>query len=118
MGRRKWRFLYFIVAILAGLAAGLIYGWEVSPARYAGASPDRLRMDYKTDIVLMTAELYQAEEDSEAAISRLAFVGDAPAVDIMEEAIGFAERNNYAPEDVQLMWQLASAVESALPDSE
>ena len=118
MRRHTRRLLYFIIAILVGLAVGVIYGWEVNPVRSAGGSPDRLRMDYKTDIVLMAAELYQAEGDSDAAISRLAFVGDAPAADIVEQAIDFAERNNYAPEDVRLLWQLASAVESALSDSE
>lgn len=118
MRRQTRRILFFVIAILVGLAAGVIYGWEVNPVQYADAAPDKLRMDYKTDVVLMAAELYHAEKDTDAAISRLAYVGDAPPLDIVEKAINFAERNNYAPEDMQLMWHLASAVDSTLTDLE
>jgi len=116
--RQARRIIFFVIAILVGLTAGVIYGWEVNPIRDAGLLPDKLRIDYKTDVVLMAAELYHAKKDIAAAISRLAFVGDAPAGDIVDQAINFAERNNYAPEDVQLMWQLAFAVESTLTDLE
>ncbi len=111
MHQRTRRILFFGIAILVGLAAGVFYGWEVNPIRQNNTAPNELRMDYKADIVLMAAERYHAEGDIAAAITNLVFLGNTPPLDMIEDAIAFAERNQYALDDVQLMRQLLTAID-------
>ncbi len=104
---RRW--LFFLLAIAAGIAAGLIYGWIINPVKYVDTSPDTLRADYKTDYVLMVAEAFQAEQDLDAAARRLALLGDAPPAQTIGEAVTFAVRAGYAPEDLEKLRQLGVA---------
>ena len=69
------RWVRFLIAILVGLAIGLAYGWLVSPVRYIDTSPNTLRIDYKTDYVLMVSETYQSEKDLDQAVRRLGLLG-------------------------------------------
>lgn len=117
MHRRTRRLIYFSLAILAGLACGVIFGWVIYPVQYTQTSPQTLRIDYKTDVVLMIAELYHAEGDIALGLARLAYLGEVSPVDMMDEAIAYAEGNNYALDDVQFMRELASAVALLLPVS-
>ncbi len=117
MSRRARRFLFFAVAILVGIAAGVIYGWVINPVEYVDTGPHTLRIDYKTDVVLMVAELYDAENDIYAAVERLVFLGDDSLVALVQQAIIFAGNNGYAPADIELMWNLAEALKIVLPES-
>ena len=47
------RWILFIFAILVGAGLGLLYGWVINPVDYVDTTPDTLRIDYKTDYVLM-----------------------------------------------------------------
>ena len=114
MKRRVWRFVLFTVAILVGFAAGLGYGWAINPVRYTAASPDSLRMDYQTDFVLMTAELYQANGDLALALARLDFLGKKPLTILMDQTITYAEAHLYAVNDLQLMRDMAGDIREAL----
>jgi hypothetical protein len=118
MSHRARRFLFFGLAILVGIAAGVIYGWVINPVEYVNTGPHTLRIDYQTDYVLMVAELYQAENDIYAAVERLVFLGDQSPVDLVNQAILFAGRNGYAPADIEDMWDLAEALKIVLPESE
>lgn len=97
--------------MLAGLAAGMIFGWEVMPVQYKDTGPDTLRQDYKTDYVLMVAELYEHEVDDAMAMVRLAYISSEPPLEIVQTAIAYAEKNDYSSSDLQLMLNLASAME-------
>lgn len=114
MNKRAWRFVFFGLAILAGIAAGLGYGWAINPVRYASTSPESLRSDYQTDFVLMTAELYRAENDLALALARLDFLGGTSPLILMDSAIDFAQTHRYAPADLQLMQVLAADISQAL----
>ena len=114
MKRRIWRFVLFALAILIGFAAGLGYGWAINPVRYTATSPDSLRMDYQTDFVLMTAELYQADGDLALALARLGFLGNSPPTTLMNQAITYAEAHLYAAVDLRLMRDLAAEIQQAL----
>ena len=114
MNRRAWRFVFFGLAILAGFAAGLGYGWVINPVRYASTSPETLRQDYQTDFILMTAELYHAEGDLPLALARLDFLGDGPPLALLNAAIDFAHTHQYAPADLQLLQVLAGDIHQAL----
>jgi hypothetical protein len=112
--RRSWRFVFFALAILAGFAAGLGYGWSINPVQYRSTSPDTLQIDYRTDFVLMVAELYQAEGDLALALARLGFLGDTPPLILMNETISYGDTLRYADVDLQLMRRLAFDIQGAL----
>jgi hypothetical protein len=112
------RWFRFILAILFGLALGLAYGWFLKPVRYVDTSPDTLRIDYKTDYVLMVAEAYQNEKDVQQALQRLALLGDIPPVDLTAQAIQFAQKAGYTEPDVARMQALMSAIQMLAPGQE
>lgn len=111
------RWIGFIIAILVGVALGLGYGWIISPVRYVDTSPDTLRIDYKTDYVLMVAEAYQSENDLGLAVRRLALLGNAPPSEIVGQAIQFAQKYGYAETDINrmlMLWNELQTLESRL----
>jgi hypothetical protein len=110
------RYLFFILAIIAGLALGLFYGLVVSPVELVDTSPESLRMDYKTDYVLMVAEAYTIDQDGYLAVVRIAKLGDAHPVELVNEALAFALESGYTPEDLVLMHDLAKDLETWNPD--
>ena len=105
--RRRW--LFFILSILIGLAAGLYYGWVVRPVRYTDTSPDTLRQDYKTDFVLMVAEAWEATGDLDMARRYLALLGGKPE-DQVAQALTYAQQVGYAPRDLHRMRSLLQAL--------
>lgn len=109
---RSGRVILFVLAILVGLGAGLVYGWMVLPPRGDQASLQNLRMDYKTDFVLMVAELYEAENDLKAAQDRLSQIEQTSVGDLVSQAVLYARNIGYMAEDVQLMENLATALQS------
>lgn len=118
MGRRGRRIVLFILSILVGLTAGVAYGWVVNPVQYSDTAPDTLQVDYKADIILMIAELYQHEGDADLALTRLNFLEETSLIEIVEQSIAHAEECEYASTDIQLMEILASAVSQALSGSD
>jgi len=114
LSKRSWRFVFFTLAILAGFAVGLIYGWLINPipteritTQYRPTSLDTLQIDYRTDFVLMIAELYHAEGDLPLALARLDALGETPPYLILTESITYADSLRYADDDLQLMRVLA-----------
>jgi hypothetical protein len=114
MGQRSRRIVFFVLCVLAGLAIGLTYGWVINPVQHAGSARHALRIDFKTDLILMVAELYQDEGDINLALERLRPLGETPLLELLTQAISFAEEHQYAPADIQTLQDLASAVETAL----
>jgi hypothetical protein len=112
------RWTRFFLAIVVGAAGGMLYGWLVSPVQYVDTSPDTLRIDYKSDYVLMVAETYHAEGDLAMAARRLGLLGNAPPVEIVREAVLFAESQGYADVDVSLMRSLLAALQTWTPAQE
>jgi hypothetical protein len=106
------RWIRFLIAILVGLAIGLAYGWLISPVRYIDTSPNTLRIDYKTDYVLMVAEAYQSEKDLDQAIQRLGLLGTTPPGELVAQTIQFAQKAGYTEADVTRMQALMSALQT------
>ena len=115
MPHRTQRLIFFTLAICIGIAAGLIYGWVINPREIAQGGPEALRMDYKTDLVLMVAELYQNDGDLSGAQARLSFISKNTPLEIITSALIFAENVQYDPLDVSTMLALKSAFEGNLP---
>ena len=109
------RWITFLLAILLGIAAGLYYGWVISPVEYVDTTPDTLRIDYKTDFVLMVAEVYQAEGDIETAARRLALLGDEAPVSLTQQAQDYAHANGYGQTDLNLLTQLRDGLQNWNP---
>lgn len=107
-----------MIAIAIGAVAGLYYGWVLNPVKYIDTAPDSLRIDYKTDFVLMVAEAYHAENDLSMAVRRLGLLGDKPPMGVVVEAILFAVENNYAEADLKLMQSLADDLQTWNPSLE
>lgn len=112
------RYAYFALAILIGLAAGLYYGWELSPVRVANTTPQILRADYQADYVLMVAEAYRSEGNPEAALERLAFFPDTNPLQTIRAALQFGLDNGYTAEDLATLNALNEAVRAYEPSLE
>ena len=110
------RWILFIVAIMIGGIIGLIFGWVIFPVDYSNTTPEKLRIDYKSDYVLMVAEAYNAERDLAVAVQRLSLLGGKSPKDSVEEAITFADQAGYTGADLELMQTLAGDLET--PKSE
>jgi hypothetical protein len=106
------RWIRFFLAILVGVGLGLLYGWVIRPVDYVDTSPDTLRIDYKTDYILMVAEAYQGEGDLQLVIRRLALLGNVAPVEMVYEAILFAEKAGYADADLAMMQTLLGALQT------
>lgn len=93
----------------------MFYGWVVSPVEYVDTTPETLRIDYKSDYVLMVAEAYSQEKDLAQAAQRLSYLGSDMPGQIVREAILFAESQGYTDSDVTLMRSLARDLETWNP---
>jgi hypothetical protein len=102
------RWVRFILAIAVGAAVGLLYAWVISPVKVIEATPATLRIDYKTDYVLMVAESYQLDRDLRRAEGQLAFLDDPAPIDLVRQTILFAQRAGYTDADLALMVKLAA----------
>lgn len=109
------RWIRFLLAIAFGAAAGVGYGWLRAPTPSAEQRAAQLRIDYQSDVVLMIAEAYAADQNLAAAVSRLAFLHHSQPAEIVQQAINFAERYGYSDSDLQKMRALLAAVENLTP---
>ena len=106
------RWLGFLLAITIGLAVGSYYAWVINPIRNADTTLASLRVDYKTDYVLMVAEAYHLEEDLTRAASRLAYQGNDHPAEIVRDALLYARQAGYSDLDMRLMRELEKAIQS------
>jgi hypothetical protein len=124
------RWTKFLITVILGGAAGLFYGWRVNPVEYVDITPDSLRVDYKTDFVLMVAESYQVDHNLGLAVRRLALLGNASPTDIVAIAINYTDEQNrasqntpdahavYDSQDIALLLSLHDAVLNWNPNLE
>ncbi len=102
------RYILFAFMIVLGILLGNYYATEVNPVDVVDAPPTMLRMDYKTDYVLMVAEVYADEQNPALAARQLALLGsDHPSV-IITEALASALDLGYTAEDLLLMRDLSN----------
>jgi len=106
------RWLRFLIAILVGAGVGLAYGWFMQPARSADITPSTLRVDFKTDYILMVAEAYETDRTAALAAQRLAVLGETPPQALVAQAIEFAQKVGYSEPDINRMQALQTGLEA------
>jgi hypothetical protein len=106
------RWVFIILALLAGIGIGLAYGWIVDPVDFFDLPPDALSADYKADYVLMTAEAYRAEQDAGLAARRLAIFGSRSPSAIAASGLEYARAHDYPDSDIALMQELVTALQA------
>ena len=104
-----------IIALAIGIVLGLIYGWVIDPIEYVDVTPNILREDYRVDYVLMTAEAYQNDFDSETAARRLAILGSESPASMTGQALEYAINNNFTETEIQLLQTLLTAMQTYTP---
>ena len=103
------------IAAVLGIALGLVYGWVIDPIEYTDAPPNILRVDYRADYVLMVAEAYQKELDSEIAARRLAVLGgESPAL-VVASTLDYAKQNAFTENEIQALQGLLTAMQTYQP---
>ena len=107
---RLIRVFLFLIAILVGVAAGLYFAWNMNPPRPKESNLSALREDYRTDYVLMVAEIYQSEGDVPQAVKRLAGLGIESPARLTQQAILAARELNYSTTDVETLARLSQAL--------
>lgn len=110
-----WRYVFFVLAVILGVSGGLYYGIEVSPVELVDTTPDSLRIDYRTDYVLMVAEAYSVDQDPIGAVRRLALLGAQDPVAVVDAAIQFGIEWGYSDEDLVTIRELADDLRTWSP---
>ncbi|MBU4224304.1 MAG: hypothetical protein KKC71_00585 [Chloroflexi bacterium] len=109
----RWQKFFIMIAL--GLAAGLVYGWVISPVEYTNTTPDTLRADYRRDYVLMAAEVFNADQNLDQAARRLGILGSEHPARIATQALNYAQQANFPESDLALLQSLATALQTWQP---
>ena len=112
---RAARFFFFLLSIAAGAALGIVYGWVINPPPSSNLGLNTLNYDFKTDYILMTAEVYRQDNNLGAATRRLALLEDKPPDVQVAGALLNARNLEYGPDDMQTRAYLAQALQVGAP---
>ena len=106
------RWLFIIIALIAGIALGLTYGWVIDPVDFFDLTPDTLRADYKADYVLMVAEAYRFNRDPGIAARQLAVFGSQSPSAIAANGLEYARLNGFDDSDTALIQELVTGLQA------
>ncbi len=104
-----------LIAVIIGIALGLVYGWVIDPIQYTDVTPNILREDFRADYVLMVAEAHQSEQDSETSARRLAILGSESPATITTSALEYANRNGFTQNEILALQNLLTAMQMVQP---
>jgi hypothetical protein len=110
------RYIFFVFMIGVGVVLGIFYAEEINPVEVTDAPLDTLRVDYKTDYVLMVAEAYAHGQDPALAAMQLAQLSSARPIETVNLAIVFALENGYSPNDLVLLQKLGEVMSTWDPN--
>ena len=106
-----------LIAVIIGIALGLVYGWVIDPIEYTDVTPNILREDFRADYVLMVAEAHQSEQDSETTARRLAIFGSESPAQIAAATLDYAIKNNFTQNEIYLLQGLLTAMQTYQPQA-
>jgi hypothetical protein len=110
---KKWVWIFLAVAL--GIGLGLLYGWVINPIEFVDLPPDTLRADFRADYILMVAEAYQVEKDTDLAARRLAIFGSDPPAEIAAPALQFGPGAGFSPSEMSAIEELVQALRAWQP---
>lgn len=109
------RFIFFFLAMLVGIGAGLAFGWMMMPPAAPRNAPlASLRADFKTDLVLMVAEEFQTAPDSMQALTQLDKLDESDPITLLGNSIQYAQAIGYPEEDLKLMQDLLNSMDAEI----
>ena len=109
------RWLPPLLLTALGIGIGLIYGWILNPVTFVDTTPASLRVDYRTDYVLMVAEGFHADQNADLAVHRLAILGGVTPAVLSAQAIQDGKQLNYSANDIALLQDLTRAMQAYQP---
>lgn len=107
---RKARLIGFLVAILLGVAGGLVLGWLYFPAEITTTSLQDLRADYKADYVLMVAETYSTDGDAAHALDLLVKLNPENPLRVVQQGLLTAQQMGYEDWEMRFMADLEMGI--------
>lgn len=109
------RVFFFSLAIALGIGAGLAFGWLMMPPKAPSNAPMAdLRVDYQTDLVLMIAESFASNPDSEQALSQLAEISESDPLTQIGTSLTYAKTIGYPEDDLRLIENLLTRIDPAV----
>jgi hypothetical protein len=109
------RWLYSAIALIIGIGIGLFYGWVINPVQFVDTTPASMRADYRADYVLMIAEAYHADQNTDLAIRRLAVLGSNSPANMAAQALQTGQSIGYSADDISLLQELTRALQAYQP---
>jgi hypothetical protein len=109
------RWVTALVFTIVGVAAGLSYGLFLSPVEYVDTTPASLRIDFRTDYVLMVAERFHTDRDPAGALRRISILATGSPAAMCAEALSFARSSSYSARDLELLEELDRAMQTLSP---
>lgn len=111
----KLRQLILIIGVLAiGVVSGLVYGWFINPVKYTDIRLENLEVDYQTDLVLMTAEIYTTDLDLAAAVQTLYVMRSGDINGLIADSLEYARQMNFSDKDIEKLNILKGAIDQYL----
>ena len=101
-----------VAGLFIGLISGLVYGWLIDPVEYMDTQANSLRIDYRTDVILMVATIYAREHDMEAAIARLYLLENDDVGSLVAESLVYAREMHFAAQDIEYINLLNESISS------
>ncbi|MCC7117006.1 MAG: hypothetical protein IT310_00655 [Anaerolineales bacterium] len=111
-------FIKISVAVILGVALGILYGWVIDPVQFTDLTPNLLREDYRADYVLMIAEAYHSEINADLAARRLGVLtSEAPAI-LVSQTLEYAQSNRFSQSEIEGLQELLSAMQIYQPQNQ
>ena len=114
--RRFWvrTILLAAGALTVGVSLGLAIGWYAWPVTYTEAVPNRMRQDWKDEVVWMAAQAFAYDRDLEAARARLRPLGAPDGADDLGQLVldraRLAIEQQLSPAQITYLARLAAAL--------
>ncbi|MBP7228038.1 MAG: hypothetical protein KA988_02930 [Longilinea sp.] len=110
---RTRRLLAFLLMIGLGVVAGLLLGWgPLARTGKSGLPLSSLRSDFRSDYVLMIAEVYAQDGNRTQALEQLQALDEQMTpLSLVQQAIIQAQSLGYSSHDIRTLADLAQALQ-------
>jgi hypothetical protein len=113
------RFLISLLAATAlGIGIGLGYGWVLAPVEYVNSPMSDLAQRYRDDYTVMIAAGFALDQDVDAALERLRYLGVDNIPAYVQESAERYITNARDIEDIRLLVGLAEGLGRLTPPME